>query len=56
MIFSALKSYSERIESYLRYQLGYPKKLLNYLYEEVGLLRESVIADIGSGIGVLKHI
>ncbi|NLB79720.1 MAG: class I SAM-dependent methyltransferase [Clostridiaceae bacterium] len=56
MSLSALKSCSERIENYLRYQPGYPRKLLNYLYEEVGFLRESVIADIGSGTGVLARL
>ncbi len=56
MSFSALKICSERIENYLRYQPGYPKKLLNFLYEEVGFLRESVIADIGSGTGILTRL
>lgn len=56
MSFSALKSCSEKIENYLRYQPGYPKKILNFLYEEVGLSRESVIADIGSGTGVLARL
>ncbi len=56
MSFNALKSCSEKIENYLRYQPGYPKKILNYLYEEVGLSRESVIADIGSGTGVLTRL
>ncbi len=56
MSFSALKSCSERIENYLKYQPGYPKKLLNFLYEDVGLSRESVIADICSGAGVLTRL
>lgn len=56
MSFSALKSCSERIENYLRYQPGYPKKIMNYLYEEVGLSRESVIADISSSTGVLTRL
>lgn len=56
MSFSTLKSYSEKIENYLRYQPGYPNKLINYLYEEAGLSRESVIADIGSGTGVLTRL
>lgn len=56
MSFSALKSCSERIENYLRCQPGYPKKLLNFLYEEVGFSRESVIADVCSGIGVFTRL
>lgn len=56
MSFSALKSCSEAIENYLKYHPGYPKKLLNYLYEDIGFSRESVIADICSGTGVLTRL
>lgn len=45
------------VEYHLRYRLDYPGKLVDFLYNECGFSRESVIADIGSGIGTFtRHL
>lgn len=52
MTISCLKS----VENYVRCQPSYPKKLLDYLYNDSGFSRESVIADIGSGTGLFTRL
>lgn len=48
--------FSSRVENYLRFKPHYPKKLIDFLYEECGFSWESVIADIGSGMGVFSRL
>ncbi len=48
--------FSNRVENYIRYRPGYPPEILGMLETECGLRRESVIADIGSGTGILTRI
>lgn len=49
-----IKKYSFNAEKYLSYRTEYPKEFINYLYENVGLRHNSIIADIGSGTGKLS--
>src|SRR5258708_38991503 len=48
------KRFSQRVASYLRFRPGYPAGVVELLAREGGLTRESVIADIGSGTGLLS--
>jgi SAM-dependent methyltransferase len=48
--------FSNRVEDYLRYRPTYPPPILDVLREDCGLARESVIADIGSGTGLLAQL
>jgi len=48
--------FSNRVEDYIRYRPGYPAAILNALREECGLRAESVVADIGSGTGLLAQM
>ncbi len=48
--------FSNRVEDYLRYRPGYPPVILGVLREECGLTAESVVADIGSGTGLLSQV
>jgi SAM-dependent methyltransferase len=41
---------------YAKYRPSYPDDLIHYLYSEVGLSENSVIADIGSGTGILTEL
>ena len=41
---------------YSEHRPSYPKELLDYLYSETGLTRETAIADIGSGTGILTRL
>jgi SAM-dependent methyltransferase len=48
--------FSSRVESYRRYRPGYPAGIVDLLERECGLSRESVIADIAAGTGLLTEI
>jgi ubiquinone/menaquinone biosynthesis C-methylase UbiE len=48
--------FSTRVENYVRYRPGYPREIIELLTKECGLTRSSVIADIGSGTGMLTRL
>ena len=48
-----IQRFSSRVENYIRYRPGYPPEVLELLKRECGLVRDSVIADIASGTGIL---
>jgi SAM-dependent methyltransferase len=48
--------FSNRVEDYVRYRPGYPSAILDALREECGLRPESIVADIGSGTGLLAQL
>ena len=48
--------FSNRVEDYARYRPGYPAAILDALRETCGLQPESVIADVGSGTGLLAQM
>ena len=48
--------FSNRAEDYARYRPGYPREVLDVLRTWCGLRPEHVIADIGSGTGLLTKL
>jgi SAM-dependent methyltransferase len=50
----AKQRFSPRVSDYVRYRPGYPSSLIGVLRRECGLRSEHVIADIGSGTGLLS--
>ena len=52
----AKQRFSNRVVDYVRYRPGYPAALLDVLRGECGLQPGSVIADIGSGTGLLSEL
>ena len=48
--------FSSRVENYIKYRPGYPPAILDLLKEKCGLTRGSIIADIGSGTGILTEL
>lgn len=50
------KRFSSRVEHYLKYRPGYPPDVLDLLKEKCGLAGNSVVADIGSGTGILTEL
>jgi SAM-dependent methyltransferase len=48
--------FSSRVEDYIRYRPGYPAAILDVLRAERGLQAESVVADVGSGTGLLAQM
>ncbi len=50
------KRFSNRVGDYVRYRPGYPRAVLGLLRDECGFGPESVVADIGSGTGILTQM
>ena len=48
--------FSTRAENYARYRPSYPEQVLDVLREECGLSPDSIIADVGSGTGILSEL
>jgi len=48
--------FTDRVENYIRYRPSYPAEVLKLLQSECGLTRKSVVADIGSGTGILSQL
>jgi len=52
----AKQRFSSRVADYVRCRPGYPSALIELLREECGLRTEHVVADIGSGTGLLSKL
>ncbi|HEX2182321.1 MAG TPA: class I SAM-dependent methyltransferase [Rubrobacteraceae bacterium] len=50
------KRFTGRVESYARYRPSYPREILDLLTERCGLASDSVVADVGSGTGILSRL
>ena len=51
-----IQRFSNRVENYARFRPGYPRAVLQLLEREYGLTSSSVIADVGSGTGILSEL
>jgi len=56
MFQDAKQRFSNRAEDYAKYRPGYPREILHLMGASCRLGPESVIADIGSGTGLLSRI
>jgi SAM-dependent methyltransferase len=50
------KRFSNRVDNYVKYRPTYPGDIIPLLERECGLTRLSVIADLGSGTGLLSEL
>jgi SAM-dependent methyltransferase len=50
------KRFSSRVENYAKYRPTYPRAVLDLLVAECGLTGDSVVADVGSGTGLLSEL
>jgi SAM-dependent methyltransferase len=50
------KRFSNRVDDYVKYRPGYPDQLIPFLTDELGLHESDVVADIGSGTGLLTRL
>ena len=48
--------FSNRVENYARFRPSYPRAVLNFLEAKCGLTSASVVADVGSGTGILSEL
>ncbi len=53
---SSTKRFSDRVENYVKYRPSYPRQIIETLEKECGLARENIIADVGSGTGILTAL
>jgi len=49
---NTIQRFSNRVANYVKYRPGYPPEVLELFKTEMGLTKEKVIADIGSGTGL----
>ena len=49
----ATERFSSRVENYIRYRPNYPQGIIKCLRTHCGLTDASVVADVGSGTGIL---
>jgi SAM-dependent methyltransferase len=50
------RRFSRRAEYYAAYRPKYPNTLLNYFESQLSFSRRSVVADVGSGTGILTEL
>ncbi len=50
------RRFTGRVESYARHRPSYPRAVLELLERECGLASDSVVADVGSGTGILSTL
>lgn len=53
---SPTRRFSQRALYYARYRPGYPSQVMDLLRSECALTRSSIVADIGSGTGILTEM
>jgi SAM-dependent methyltransferase len=49
-----LHRFSNRVEDYVRYRPGYPAGLIDWLRDAIALRHSWIVADVGSGTGLLS--
>ncbi len=48
--------FSDRVDNYVKYRPSYPQEIISFLTKEIGLSAQSIIADAGSGTGILSKL
>ena len=48
--------FSNRVENYVKYRPGYPAEIIDFLHRNCGLDARAIVADIGSGTGILAEL
>src|SRR5215813_6736491 len=56
MMSDSTQRFSSRVENYIKYRPGYPNEIVETLRYECGLTPDSIIADVGSGTGILTEM
>ena len=51
-----VKRFSSRAENYARYRPSYPASVSDVLQSDCGLKETSIVADVGSGTGILSEL
>ncbi len=56
MVADPTQRFSSRVENYVKYRPTYPPAVVELLKDECGLTRDSLVADVGSGTGLLSEL
>ena len=55
-VLNSTQRFSSRVDNYIRYRPGYPPEIIETLKSECHLTPDSIVADIGSGTGLLTRM
>ena len=50
------KRFSSRVENYIKYRPSYPLKIIKFMIDKKILSKQSIVADVGSGTGILSRL
>ena len=50
------KRFSNRVDNYVKYRPSYPKEIILFLEKTIGFNKDFIVADIGSGTGILSQM
>ncbi len=53
---NSTERFTQNVENYLKYRPSYPPQVLTMLKEHCGLTQDAIVADIGSGTGLLAEL
>ena len=53
---NSVERFSNRVENYIKYRPTYPSGIIDLFRSDMGLTRDSVVADIGSGPGIFTRL
>jgi len=48
--------FSTRVDNYIKFRPSYPRAIIDLLESEYGLMHDSIVADVGSGTGLLARL
>jgi ubiquinone/menaquinone biosynthesis C-methylase UbiE len=50
------KRFSNRVDNYVKYRPSYPKEIISFFEKEIQFNNKFIVADIGSGTGILSRM
>jgi SAM-dependent methyltransferase len=53
---SSTERFTSRVETYAKYRPSYPTKVIELFRSECGLTPDALVADVGSGTGILSEL
>lgn len=48
--------FSNRVDNYVKYRPTYPTEIISFLENKIGFNKDFIVADIGSGTGILSEL
>ncbi|MFK7776136.1 MAG: class I SAM-dependent methyltransferase [Saprospiraceae bacterium] len=52
---NSTQRFSQKVETYIKYRPGYPSTLIDFFSNKIQGTKDAIIADIGSGTGILTE-